>query len=96
MKSSGNHRPADRALGAAATLGLSFVILKIVAQAFKSAKLNGQESSTYRVVQEIIKGLFQQTEEEEEEMVESTETDVIHAGSCHCRAVTFEVSMTEQ
>jgi len=91
LKSSGNHRPVDRALGAAATLGLSIVILRLVAQALKSAKLNGQEFSTFRVVREIIRGLFPMNEQEEEEVVESCDT-VIHSGSCHCRAVTFEVS----
>ena len=91
MKSSGNHRPIDRALGAAATLSLSFVILRLVAQALKAAKRDGQESLSFRIFQEILRGLFRT----QEKVADYPSETVLHAGSCHCQAVTFEVgSMT--
>ena len=90
LQSSGsNHRPVDRALGAAATLGLSIVILRLVAQAFKAARHEGEgSSSTLRIVQGIIRGLFA-TGSEKHEAVDTKK--VLHKGSCHCRAVAFEV-----
>lgn len=92
LRSGNNSRRAvDGAIGAAATLGLSIVILKLVAEAFKSAKRDGQESSTFRIVQEILRGLFRKNEQEEE-AVDSIEIEtVLHKGSCHCRSVAFEV-----
>lgn len=89
MKSSGSHRPGDRALGAAATLGLSIVIMRLVAQALKSAKLEGKESSALRIVQGILRGLFPENGSDKK-----TDTEwVLHRGSCHCRTVKFEVRM---
>lgn len=94
-----NHRTMDRALGAAAAMGLSMVVLRLVAQAFKSAKQNGQESDTFQILQVVLKGLFLGPQQEEEPVNDSASTETVlhlHSGSCHCRAVTFEVSMTEK
>lgn len=87
MKSSGSRRPGDRALGAAAMLGLSIVIMRLVAQAVKSAKLEGKESSALRLVQGILRGLFAENESDKK-----TDTEkVLQRGSCHCQTVKFEV-----
>ena len=94
-----NHRSMDRALGAAAAMGLSIVVLRLVAQAFKSAKQNGQESDTFQILQDILKRLFVTRQQEQEPVHDSASTETVlhlHSGSCHCRAVTFEVSMTEK
>jgi hypothetical protein len=98
FKSQGaNHRSMDRALGAVATVGLSVVVLRLLAQAFKSVKQNGKESDAFLVLQKVFKKLFVRQHKEEELVTDfrSTETVLhLYSGSCHCRAVTFEVSMT--
>lgn len=89
--SGSSHRPGDRALGAAATLGLSIVILRLVAQALKAVQRNGGESPALKVVQGLLKGLFAAREDE---MTEADKQIVLHKGSCHCQSVAFEVSVT--
>jgi hypothetical protein len=89
IKSSGSHhRPGDRALGAAATLGLSIFIMRLVAQALKKINHEGQESSALQIVQGVLRGLFAEKRSGEDT---NDSKRVIHRGSCHCRAVTFEV-----
>jgi hypothetical protein len=94
LKSSNKNHAVDRALGAAATLGLSIVILRLVAQAMKSVQQSDNDeqesSSTFKIIQEILKGLFQRKQQQEEKAV--LDETVIHTGSCHCRAVAFELA----
>jgi hypothetical protein len=85
----------DRALGAVATVGLSVVVLRLLAQAFKSLKQNGKESDAFLVLQKVFKKLFVRQHKEEELVTDfrSTETVLhLYSGSCHCRAVTFELA----
>jgi hypothetical protein len=97
----------DRALGAAASLGLSLAILRLVVFCAKAAKrletsddpnqLSSLESAGnvwYTFMRNIIRRLLQEDSPRDSKGSAGIESDgaiITHQGSCHCESVHFEV-----
>lgn len=88
---SGTNRPVDRALGAAATLGISIAILRLVTRALRSNIRQGEEhreQNLYPLIKGILRNLLMLIHKEEQDAIDF----VKHVGACHCRSIEFEVS----
>mmetsp|Transcript_29921 Transcript_29921/g.45901 ORF Transcript_29921/g.45901 Transcript_29921/m.45901 type:complete len:410 (-) Transcript_29921:49-1278(-) len=80
-------RPIDRALGAGAVVGLSYVLLRLVSHALKSPSGG---SRLYPLIQTLVKGVMPRNKEEEGTR-ESDSKPIKHTGSCHCGIIEIEL-----
>ena len=88
-----SQQPMDRALGVAATLALSLALLRLAGHALR---YDGQEeapssfSSIKGLLRTILLDLYpsRQAEGQDQEWI-------VHRGSCHCKAIQFEVRIKE-
>jgi len=86
------NRSLDRTVGAAATLGMAYIIVQLV-----GTYMRGREESTDSCLEFIarkIKRLIDLSYNPEERITSDPEeritSEVVHRGACHCRSVVFK------
>jgi hypothetical protein len=85
-------QPMDRALGAAATVALSLAVLRLAGQALNAAKdsIGDQEEGSWPF--SIITGLIRSIVFDTSKQLGGDNHEwIAHRGSCHCKAIQFEV-----
>ena len=97
----------DRALGAAASLGLSLAILRFVVYAYKTFKRleNEEENRSFlyntgitfsSLVRQLLRSILlndvDDSKEHDSAASQNEGTVISHVGSCHCESIHFEVS----
>mmetsp|Transcript_19201 Transcript_19201/g.27122 ORF Transcript_19201/g.27122 Transcript_19201/m.27122 type:complete len:407 (-) Transcript_19201:248-1468(-) len=79
--------PIDRALGAGAVVGLSYVLLRLVSHALKSPSGG---SRLYPLIQTLVKGVMPRSKEDYG-IRELDSMPIKHTGSCHCGIIEIEL-----